>query len=134
MRTKASIRAATSGAIFAAIFATVAIGASGTAFALCGVSSGSAGTGIQPASTGNGGLHSGPTGSTHGTPSSSCTIRTSATSLKGSTLGGGFTGAHFYTHTATGGTHHSFEASSLQTTDSSHTFTAHNKTFQKPKT
>ena len=37
MRTKASIRAATSGAIFAAIFATFAIGASGPASATCGV-------------------------------------------------------------------------------------------------
>ncbi len=133
MRTKASIRAATSGAIFAAIFAAAAIGGSGPALALCGVSS-SSGTGIKPVNTGNGGLHSGVTGSTHGTSPSSCATMTSATKLTGSTLGGGFTGAHFYTHTATGGTHHSFEASSLQTTDSSHTFTAHNKTFQKPKT
>ena len=92
MRTKTSRFPATCTAtVLAAIIATAAIGASGSAFAACGVSSG-AHMNVKPASNGMAGVNTGATASTHGTPASACPSmsRTAATiTANSATLGAG---------------------------------------------
>jgi hypothetical protein len=114
----------------AAIIATAAIGASGPAFAACGVSSGVQ-SGVH---TGVGtGVKSGVTGSTHGTSASSCPSRTNATITANSAMpGGGVAGAHILTHNNLAQTHHNLQTTNLQTPTRTTSKTA-NKA-NKPKT
>ncbi len=130
MRTKASRFPATCAATaLAAIIVTTAIGASGPAFAACGVSSGAQAS-VHPASNGMAGVNTGNSGSTHGTTASACPSRTAATITANSAMpGGGVSGAHNFTHSSMTATHHNLQTTHLQTPTGTT-----NKTANKPKT
>ncbi len=115
--------------VLAAIIASAAIGASGPAFAACGVSSGGQ-TGIHPATVGTG-VKSGVTGSTHGASPSACPSRTNATiTTNGSILrGASGAGPHVYAHNSLTAAHHNMQTTNLQTP-----IGTTNKTAKKPKT
>ena len=125
MRTKVFLRPATSRAVvLAAIVAAAAIGASGPALAMCGVSSGSSiGSVHSPSSNANAGTHVGATGSTHGTSSSSCPTMSNKT-VTASVGGSGLRGAALIG--GTGGGHRGHEHHASNPGPNSHTITATN--------
>jgi hypothetical protein len=124
MRTEASKRPGTCGAVLlASIVAVTAIGVSGPSLATCGVSSG-ASTGLHPAGANTGvqmGMHTGTTSP------SSCPSMTNKTITATAASGGGIAGVP---RNSIGGTHRNFQATSLKTS-SSHTGTVNNKTVPK---
>jgi hypothetical protein len=124
MRTKVFLRPATSRAVvLAAIVAAAAIGASGPALAMCGVSSGTPSTGAVGVPSSNAGVHVGATGSTHGTSSSSCPTMSNKT-VTASVGGSGLRGAALIG--GTGGGRHEHEHHASNPGPNSHTITATN--------
>jgi hypothetical protein len=132
MRTNASsFPAVCSATVLAAIIATAAIGASGPAFAACGVSSGVKAAVVHPASNGMAGVNTGNSGSTGGTPASACPSRTNTTiTANASALRAGLPGAHIVTHNNLTATHPNPQTTAHLQTPTGTT----NKTAKKPKT